>query len=215
MRHDNTLDHETFIRAVAVLGIDKLPEDKREHVSAAKLTYGAGEKGLRGVTYFNRWLDDKEQVREFIEVCAQGEENPVQLAGTTLHELGHVLAGMGVGHGKVWKESCATLGLRRVKAAGTNYLLAMFEPDIRYQLMGLIERLEKARPANGKQGYPHVRPKPCSTGVGVRGGASRGVGSGSRLRKYTCMCCGQILRASTDSLKVTHNVDGGLFQLAN
>lgn len=208
------LTHEEFIKAVASLGIAKLPSESASEVSAAKLTYGAGQKGLRGVTYFNRWLDDKDQATAFVEVCAQGEENPVQLAGTTLHELGHVLAGLGAGHSKVWKEACGKLGLRRIQAAGTHYLMSMFEPDIRQELAGLIERLEAARPANGKQGYPHVTPRPCSMGVGTRGGVSRGTGSGSRLRKYTCVCCGQILRASTDSLEVTHNVDGGLFQLA-
>lgn len=206
------LTHEAFIHQVAALGIGKLDAESAMAVNGAKLTYGAGQSGLRGVTYFNRWLNDKEEQTAFVEICAQGEENPVQLAGTTLHELGHVLAGLSAGHSKEWKGACGKLGLRRIQAAGTNYQMAMFTPDIRLQVAMLIAQLEKARPSHGS--YGRTTPKPCSMGIGTRGGTSRGAGSGSRLRKYQCMC-GQILRASTDSLDATHNPCGAKFVLAS
>jgi hypothetical protein len=34
------------------------------------------------------------------------------------------------------------------------------------------------------------------------------------MRKYTCEQCGQILRAATDTLAVTHDTDGGAFTLS-
>lgn len=217
------LKHEEFVHAVAQLGIGLLEADDAKQASAAKLTYGAGQVGLRGVTYYKRWLNDKKEVQAFVEVCAQGEESPIQLAGTTLHELGHVLAGHGAGHDKGWKEACEKLGLRRVMAAGTQYRMAMFDPRIREQIGALIERLNDGSPNGGRQyGYGFGLPgfvgpfqglkvKVCSAGIGTRGGTSRGAGSGSRLRKYVCSHCGQILRASTDTLHATHDDDGGHF----
>lgn len=219
-----TFTHEQFVHEVAKLGIGLLPPDDAKQAGAAKLAYGAGQAGLRGVTYYKRWLaGESKEVQAFVEICAQGEESPVQLAGTTLHELGHVLAGHGAGHDKGWKEACERLGLRRVMAAGTMYRMSMFDPRIRAQIGALIDRLNDGSP-HGQHalGYGFapvgfvgpfrgLRVKPCSAGVGVRGGTSRGAGSGSRLRKYVCAHCGQILRASTDTLRATHDDDGGSF----
>lgn len=209
------LTHEQFIARVAELGVARLAEDEAAQARRAKVVYGAGMPGLRGVTYYGRWQDHKAEAMAFVEVCGHGEENPVQLAGTTLHELGHVLAGHQAGHDKDWKLACERLGLRRIKAAGTAYNLAMFAPDIRAEIAELILRLNDGKPANPLQGL--VKIKPCSQGIGVRGGKSRGAGSGSRLRKYVCAHCGQILRASTDDLRATHDPDGGQFviQLAS
>ena len=211
------LTHEQFIKSVATLGITRLAAEDQAVVSRAKLTYGAGRPGLRGVTYFDKWLNSDKDQSAFIEICAMGEQNPVQLAGTTLHELGHVLAGLGAGHSKVWKCACEGLGLRRIEAAGTNYQLAMFAADIREKVAGLIDKLEGAKPVNGVYGAPisQAKPKPCSMGIGTRGGTSRGVGSGSRLRKYVCECEPPvIIRAGRSNLDCTCNGCKGLFKLA-
>lgn len=210
------LTHEGFVHAVAQLGIARLAEEEQAQAKRMKLAYGAGERGLRGITYYDRWKSDKDEMLAFVEVCAHGEENPVQLAGTTLHELGHVLAGPKAGHDKEWKLACERLGLRRIKAAGTAYQLAMFHPEIREQVATLITRLSDGRP-HVPELMGLVKIRPCSQGIGTRGGKSRGVGSGSRLRKYVCAHCGQILRASTDELRATHDDDGGRFviQLAS
>lgn len=213
------LTHEAFIAEVAKLGIARLSGDDAQssRLTNTKLTYGAGKAGLLGVTYFDKWLKDGETQAEFIEICSFGQHNPVQLAGTTLHELGHVHAGVTAGHDKAWKDSCAKLGLRRIKAAGTRYMLAMFEPAIRAQVVGLIERLEASRPNNSFFGIDLTggNLKPCSMGIGTRGGTSRGAGSGSRLRKYVCACeKPQIIRASTDELDATHGPCGAKFELA-
>jgi hypothetical protein len=208
------LSHEAFVHAVAALGVGMLTSEDAATARKAKLTYGAGAgTGARGITYFNRWLNDKAEQAHFVEICAMGESNPVQLAGTTLHELGHVLAGFQAGHGKGWHEACGKLGLRAIRAAGTAYMPAMFHPRIRATIAQLITQLGDGRPMSEIYGSAVPTGKPCSAGIGTRGGKSRGVGSGSRLRKYTCTC-GQIIRASTDELDATHNSCGTKFTLA-
>jgi hypothetical protein len=135
-----------------------------------------------------------------IEICACGEESWVQLAGTTIHELAHVMAGPGVGHSKEWKRACESLGLRRIKAAGTLYLLAHFAPELR-QAIAALEHPTDGLPNMGAglgQIFT-VSARPCSHGIGSRGGKSRGPGSGSRMRKFVCGC-GVIVRASRDEL---------------
>ncbi len=213
MKH---LTHEQFVHEVAKLGIDMLEHDEdKSKARLSKLTYGAGQRGLRGVTYFNRWLNDKNEQAHFVEICANGEESPVQLAGTTLHELGHVVAGFEAGHKKEWHCACDKLGLRAIKAAGTSYQLAMFHPAIRAHVAALIERLNDGRP-NGAGNGVVAKPKPCSAGIGTRGGTSRGVGSGSRLRKWVCACEPKpiIARVSSDEFIATCGRCSSAFVLA-
>jgi hypothetical protein len=90
----------------------------------------------------------------------------------------------------------------------------MFSP----KLKAAIDKLEKPNEgeivstvAMPQAGLPvtfgtghNYLPKPCGAGIGTRGGKSRGIGSGSRLRKYVCDC-GQIIRAACDDLDATHN----------
>lgn len=183
-----------------------------ETVKAAKLVYGLGASGLRGITCFSAWKQEKDQ--ELIEICAGGEESWIQLAGTTIHECGHVLAGPGAGHGPLWKLACEILGLRRIKAAGTEYKLANLAPALRMTLAALPHPTD-GRPAGHSVSHQGVLQgavalRPCSHGVGSRGGKSRGVGSGSRLRKFVCDC-GVIVRASRDELNATCNDCGSGF----
>jgi hypothetical protein len=179
--------HEEFVSAVADIAAARLSSDEFAKVAAIKLTYGAGPDGTRGVTYFNRWSMPGAEV-PFVAINALHQESVVQLAGTTLHELGHVLAGWSAGHGRGWHMACDRLGLRRVKAAGTAYSWAHFAPDIRDAIIRL------PRPVDGAP-LPLVAPngaafriKPCSAGVGTHGGKSRGAGSGSRLKLWECEC---------------------------
>lgn len=203
--------HERYIASVAKLAIRyaDLSPTEREQLKAIKLVYGAGPNGVRGVTYYNRFKPAGSETQvPFVEICAFSQESIVQVTGTTLHELGHVLAGWGEGHGKQWVCSCERLGLKGIKAAGTEYAWDMFAPKLRKA----IEKLPKPDEGEilpglslggaGLGGMPTL--KPCGAGIGTRGGKSRGVGSGSRLRKYVCDC-GQIVRAACDDLDAVHN----------
>jgi hypothetical protein len=248
MRFSKHVTHEQFIQQVRDLAVHfasnvhsrvfanghttvpALDAEALSRVARAKLLYGRGHFGLRGVTQYGAWVNGSTD--ELIEVCAASEESWVQLAGTTIHELAHAAMGMGHGHNKAWKDACLALGLRRVHAAGTDYKLANFAPELRMALATMD------KPADGEPALASAlrglmvqttKARPCAAGIGVRGGKSRGVGSGSRLRKYVCdgyiltdvpgtvvpnrTPHGQIIRASTDSLDATCNVCGGKFIL--
>jgi len=182
--------HEAYIQAVAALATARLSPADRDALSNVKLVYGAGAKtGARGVTYYDRW---RGQLGDgpLCEVCAMGQSGPLQLAGTTIHELGHALAGPGTGHGKQWRAACARLGLVGAQAVGQTYDLTSFAGD----LAAAIETLPQ--PADGSPvtifgdgaGGDGAKLKTCQAGVGARGGTSRGTGSGSRLRLWICDC---------------------------
>lgn len=202
-----TFTHEQFIHAVREIAVKRLTEEERKAVMDAKLVYGAGSRQTRGVTYFGCWDKGHEHgSHAFAEVCAFGEDSPIQVAGTTLHELGHVLAGLGKGHGKGWKAACERLGLSFVRAAGTNYSMACFSPDIRMAIAALPQPTDGSpKPFGGinPNGTPlQLKLRGCSAGIGVKGGKSRGTGSGSRLRKYVCNC-GVIARVARDNFNAT------------
>lgn len=208
--------HEQYIQAVRQIAVQRLNEADRKAALDAKLVYGAGSRSTRGVTYYDCWKNGHDHA--FAEICAFGEEDPVQVAGTTLHELGHVIAGKGKGHGKAWIEACRKLGLTFVRAAGTRYSLACFAPDIRDAIAALPKPTDGApQPFGGfgPNGLPlQLKLRPCGAGVGVNGGKSRGKGSGSRLRKFVCGC-GQIARAACDDLDAIHNPCGTAFKRAD
>lgn len=212
--------HEQFIQRVArIAGTRKaLTELERVTVANIKLAYGAGASGLRGITYYDAW-GKPDSKAPFVEVCAFGQESIVQLAGTTIHELGHVLAGWGAGHGPQWIDACAKLGLTGIKAAGTEYAWECFARDIRGRIQKLGAPTDGApvpqslvpHGALGFAGGLTVGPKPCGAGIGTRGGKSRGVGSGSRLRLWECECLPPVKVRASRELDVTCNCCTGLF----
>ena len=199
-----TFTHEQFIHAVRDIAVQRLNAEDRAAVLDAKLVYGAGSQHTRGVTYFGCWKNGHDHA--FAEICAFGEDSPIQVAGTTLHELGHVLAGIGKGHGKEWLAACRKLGLLYVRAAGTAYSLACFAPDIRLAIAALPQPTDgRPQPFGGiaPNGTPlQLKLRPCTAGIGAKGGKSRGAGSGSRLRKFVCGC-GVIARVGRDAFNAT------------
>ena len=213
------MTHEQYIEAIRALARDYLRNpDERAKVDAIKLVYGAGETGLRGITYYSKWSKGNDKV-PFVEICAFGQSSWVQVAGTTIHELGHVLAGWGAAHGPDWKAACERLGLRKIKAAGTRYMLANFDPALRARIAALPRPIEGepvsgiTLPFNGLGMGPTM--KPCGAGVGTRGGKSRGKGSGSRLRLWACECDPPVkVRAATDHLRAHCDCCSGAFTRA-
>lgn len=186
------MKHEDFVAEVARAAISRLPEREAKDLSKRfRLAYGVGPSGTRGVTYYNAWVNGLKVPVAFVELCAGCESSAVQLAGTTVHELAHVLAGHGAGHGKGWKDACARLGLVDVLAAGTDYSEDNFEPDLWTAIAALGEPTDGAPLFLGADGAA-PRPRPCKGGHGARGGKSRGKGSGSRSLRHECDECGMV-----------------------
>jgi hypothetical protein len=185
--------HEEYIHAIRDIVI-KYQSDAaiKDKLAKTKLVYGVGNGSYRGICYYGAWKNGEPKPIELVEIAATGEQSPVQLAGTTIHELGHVIAGHTAGHGKDWKTVCEALGLLSVRASGQQYAPEHFAPHI----WADVERLAPSdgTPIFGMQhgapflGLPPAIVKPCPLGIGTRGGKSRGVGSGSRMRKFVCAC---------------------------
>lgn len=205
-----TQTHETFIHRVRdfVLSYtDKLTNEERTKLEHVKIVYGVGA-GYRGVTVYQAWKNSVGTV-DLIEVAASGEENWIQLAGTTIHELAHVISGAEAGHGPDWKTDAVRLGFRVKPKVGQTYTLAMFPPKLRSALYELASTVSDGDPnflfSIGNRGRS---PKPCGAGLGTRGGKSRGTGSGSRLRLYECACQPKPVkvRVASDDFRATCDV---------
>lgn len=225
------ITHESYIAKIAELAIARLDNpEERQALRAIKLTYGAGPDGVRGITYYKRWTaTGSQEPVPFVGINGMCQESPVQLAGTTIHELGHVLAPIGAGHDKQWHNACAKLGLVNLQAAGTAY---DFDKHFDPKLAKAIQKLKTpddgqpvcqlgnlaGQPAMPGSFGAYLKLKPCTAGYGTRGGKSRGAGSGSRLLKYACDGIGHaptIVRASAGAnLNATCNHCQTLFHLA-
>lgn len=197
-----TTTTERFIHAVRDIVIaaaraeGAIDDAMLTRLAHAKLLYGIGDGSYRGVCHYGAWQNGIGNV-DVVEIAASAQESWVQLAGTTIHELGHVLAGLGSGHGNEWKDAAVSLGFKiRPAAAGQVYSLAMFAPSIRHAIYALAAKIGDGSPAFGTYGkgaaiglgFTMVKPRPCSAGIGTKGGTSRGKGSGSRLRLWECGC---------------------------
>ncbi len=213
--------HEEFVQAIRDLVLSRsfLSHETRNEIQNAKLCYGAGPNGVRGITYYSAWQNGHPRPYSFVGVCGTGEESVTQLVGTTVHELAHVIAGHTAGHGQDWKAACYRLGLATAEAAGQAYAPEHFDAGFWAHVLCL------SRPSDGGPafagrgaglipwiGLPTFRPRPCPMGIGTRGGKSRGVGSGSRLRLYHCACVPPVkVRAGSDTLNATCGVCGKRF----
>lgn len=210
--------HEDYIRDVAafvVMHADLNPTEQAE-LASIKLVYGSGPTGTRGVTFFNRWKNaGDDNARPFVEVSAFGQESLVQLTGTTLHELAHVLGGWQAGHGKLWHDACERLGLLKMLAGGTHYTWEEnFAPWVSSYARSIEAPSEGSPVRNlmpGGIGSPIGMTfgkgiRGCQAGIGTRGGTSRGVGSGSRLRLFQCSCAHPVkVRIAADIFDAMHN----------
>jgi len=162
------------------------------------------------VTVFDAWENGVGRV-DVVEIAATGQESWVQLAGTVIHELGHVLAGMTAGHSNQWKDAAVSLGFRKQPAAaGQVYYLAMIDPEIRHAVHDLARRIGDGRPEFRTHAIPTLPtvPRPCSAGIGTKGGRSRGKGSGSRMRLWECACQPKPVkvRVASDDFHATCNL---------
>lgn len=211
MQKVSSFTHEQFVQQVAEIACSRLSSTDACTCKNIKLAYGAGPDGVRGVTYYNRW-GQVDGTAPFVAINALHQVSLVQLAGTTIHELGHVLAGYEAGHGKGWHDACEKLGLRRILAGGTDYKWSMFDKDIRALIAGMPKPTDGSPQVFGSGVANYKGPKPCAAGIGTRGGKSRGAGSGSRLRLFVCDCPAPIkVRVARDEFDCTCNSCSSLF----
>lgn len=221
------ITHEHYLQAIQRLVVAQsgLTKADKAKLRSIKLVYGAGQAGVRGVTYYSRWRQANAKAAvPFVELCAFSQHSHVQVCGTLVHELGHVLAGHEHGHGPGWFSVCARLGLgdtergcTPILAAGTSYDWECFAPDLRAQLQALPTPTDGQPVGNaanllGKLLGPHgrpmtqgmLKPKPCGAGYGAKGGLSRGIGSGSRNLLWECSCDGSKPSMARKPIKIRH-----------
>ena len=214
--------HEHFIADVVRLVRDRLNATDRNTLAGVKIVYGAGTRRTRGVTYYAAWQTEAGRV-PLIEICAFAQRDRVQIAGTVIHEIGHVLAGFEAAHGKGWKAACGRAGLRCIKAAGTDYVMSMVALDLRHAIAALPDPQEgdptkSGGGADGLAKFFRGTLGGCAAGVGSKGGTSRGVGSGSRMIKMECLTCGYVARAAKkwiESVGVVHCPEHGAMSSAH
>ena len=208
------VSHESYIAAIVDAAKDMVRDDpeKLAKLEQCKVVYGMGMPGALGVTYYNKWQGKRPDPKfigplkpqAIVEVCAQHQYDWTQVAHTVIHELGHVVAGYGHGHDKVFKDCCKALGLRAAKAVANRDTsnLSHFDPKLRARIAALPLPTDGTplQVANRLGVVPSN--KGCGAGIGTRGGKSRGVGSGSRQRKCQCPECGYTVRTTTKWLAV-------------
>jgi hypothetical protein len=204
--------HESFINRIREVVLnnakDNLSKTQIEIIKSVKLCYGGTDGNIRGITVFDNWQKGKDSA-PLICINPICQSSYIQIFGTVIHELSHAIIPFEHGHDKVWKEACGLLGLVDAKAAGQDYQQSCIEPS-------LFKKLNKiAKPTDGlPNNKPRLNaktnkftPAPCSHGQGSRGGKSRGKGSGSRMKKYICICEPPIIiRHAGDDLDCRCNV---------
>jgi len=210
--------HEDFLNGVKEIVIQRAAPSVRERLQMFKLTYGMGNGNTRGRCFYGAWRGADGAPVDFVEVAAASEESVCQLAGTTIHEMAHVLAGHGAGHGVAWKEAGRLLGLLTIEAAGQGYTPDHFEHGLWESIVTLGEPKDgQPNTSSVGSGIPFVGlptgpGRACPLGIGTRGGTSRGKGSGSRLRLYECRCAEPVkVRVASDTFEATCNRCHALF----
>ena len=193
------ITHEEFIHKVrdAIVQNGDLSVGEKQRIARAKLTYGAGNGSYRGVCYYGKWETDAQG--DLLEIAALSEEGPIQLAGTTTHELAHVISGHEAGHGPIWKAACHRLGLFNAIASGMDYTAENLADHVK--AIATSYTFSDGTP-NGVGLASLKGPRPCPLGIGTRGGTSRGPGSGSRLRLYQCQCTPNKATGKTNKVRV-------------
>ena len=188
------LTHEQYIQAIRDRVVAReANEQLAAKLAGAKLVYGHGGRKARGRCIYQSWQNG--QRHDFIEICAATEESAIQLAGTTVHELAHVLAPNGK-HGKEWRAACRQLGLVHAEAKGQEYEQQHFAPAL-WAAIEQIGQPDDGRPAfgQGEQGAGQ-QPRP-----------------GSRLRLWECKCVPPVkVRVASDSFAAKCLVCGREFE---
>jgi len=136
VRLQNQQDLEKFAECIKLAVCDSFPE----RFGAERLR----ETNLKYDDFFHRsdrghaWDDGTIEVRQ--------TESALQLAGTIVHELAHVLVGTAHQHDSLWHEAGTALGLKYVLGAGQNYKPDHFRVDLLEAIKDALARLYKTNP---------------------------------------------------------------------
>jgi len=202
--------HEQYVQAIYRLALKaKLTQQQKSVLRQVKITYGDRRPGVYGTTHFGQWhptaccggkRKPKGHAHPLVTIAAMPGETSLELCNTVVHELGHVLAGIGKGHGPEWVAACKALGLANAKAMGAADGWSDFSPALRKGLRGLGLPTDGApiavKLALNDSGVPELVPadpgprpvRTCGAGIGTKGGKSRGAGAGSRYLLWECQC---------------------------
>jgi hypothetical protein len=122
-------------------------------------------------------LTDQERAHIFVHPCL---DDPLQVLNVVAHELIHAAVGCQHGHRGPFASVARALGLEGRLTATTA------GPALLVHLVTIANRVGA---------YPHRALDPQLLEQTRKK-------QGTRMRKYACPCCGQILRAATDDLRV-------------
>jgi len=168
-----------------IVSAARLNDAERKKLLATELLYGVGGSGVYGMCLYDKWFRDG--VQDVIQVSALFGESLLEKWCTIAHELGHVLAGPGTGHGPEWKAAARRLQLINPRATGAAQLDDL-DPVLVEVLQSIPLPTDGAPICDEVASVRNTIRKGCSVGVGTRGGKSRGAGFGSRLRLWLCEC---------------------------
>lgn len=232
------ITHEAYLSALAAVlaSSDALTDQDRAAIASARVTYGWGERGTRGIAVKGYWQNAKGDRGHLVGLNCGWQRSTLELVETLAHELGHVIDNLEHGHGAEWKAACARLGFPGARAVDTkgdgSLSWEWFTPEMAAALQAVPMPNDGSpldpskRPIDPTTGKPAPvwstdgpsaipdKPRPCGAGWGRQGGKSRGKGSGTRNHLWECSCAKPFkIRCARMDLEATCGACGHAFEL--
>lgn len=192
----------------AIILLARLNAQESEILAATELLFGAGNQGVYGTCFYDKW--ERGGLQHVIEISAFCNDSLLEMWISVVHELAHVLT-RGDGHGPRWRAAAKRLGLMKPKATGAGNI-----EDLDRNLVAVLERIPlptDGQPVADDFGGVGGKKKSCKAGVGSCGGKSQGPGSG-RLRLWVCECLPKPVRVrvASDDFRARCLTCGALFK---
>jgi hypothetical protein len=153
-----------------------------------RISVGFCSTGLRSKRIGECWAKQKDDRCQIFLVPQM--DKPVQVLDVLIHELVHASVGSKAGHGPVFKKVAVAAGLTGAMRSTTA------GPELKAKLVELSKQLGT---------FPHHA---------LANAGNERKKQSTRMLKYTCPECEQIIRACTDSLDCKCNLCGVNYELA-